>query len=66
MKPVELVYVDGKLVAATKDNRKNAAALLRVDPNQITDNYGFASLAEALKHFTTQTQWPPVPGGEAE
>lgn len=61
MKPVELVYVDGCIAAATKDNRKGAAVVLRIDPGQITDNTAFAKLGEALKHYTTQDQWPPAP-----
>jgi hypothetical protein len=66
MNPVELVYVGGKLYVATKENRKGAAVVLRIDPKQITDNYGFAALATAVKYYTTQNQWPPVPGGAAE
>ncbi len=64
MKPIELVYVDGQIVLATKENRKSAAVVLRVDLNQITDNFAFAKLGEALKHFTTQNQWPPATGAE--
>ena len=61
MKPVELVYVGGCIAAATKDSRKGAAVVLRIDPSQITDNTAFAQLGEALKHYTTQDQWPPAP-----
>lgn len=61
MKPVELVYVDGRIEPATKDTRKGAAVVLRIDAGQITDNTAFAQLGEALKHYTTQNQWPPAP-----
>lgn len=61
MKPVELVYVEGRIEPANKDNRKTADAVLRLDPAKVTDNATFAKLAEALKHFTTQNQWPPAP-----
>jgi hypothetical protein len=64
MKPVDLVFVDGAIAPATKDNRKDADVTLRVDPRRMTDNAAFAKLAEALKHFTTQTQWPPATGAE--
>ena len=63
MKPVKLVglvYVDGRITPATKENRKGAAVVLSVDPSQITDNFAFARLGEALKFFTTQSQWPPA------
>lgn len=61
MEPVGLVYVDGRIEPATKDNRKGAAVVLRIDAGQITDNTAFAQLGEALKHYTTQNQWPPAP-----
>lgn len=64
MQTVELVFVDGRIEPATKETRKGAAVVLRVDPNKITDNFAFAKLGEALKHFTTQNQWPPATGAE--
>ena len=61
MKHVELVYVDGRIAPATKANRKGAAVVLWVAAGRVTANTAFAQLGEALKHYTTQNQWPPAP-----
>lgn len=60
MKTVKLYYKDG--VVSFKPPLKNqyADATLMLDEHAMTDNTAVIALAEALEHFTTQNQFPPV------
>lgn len=60
IKRVVLVYVNGAVHFATDENRSAASATLSIDATQFVENADFAILAEAVKYFTTQNQWPPI------
>lgn len=60
IKRVVLVYVNEAVQFDTGENRSAASVILSIDATQFVENADFAKLAEAVKHFTTQNQWPPV------
>jgi hypothetical protein len=68
MQLVTLIYEAGSVRLPTKAETAGAAKgkpvkgdiVFTVDRNMAADNAAFAKFAEALKHFTSQNQWPPV------
>jgi hypothetical protein len=59
MDPIELVLIDGRIEPATRANKKVADAVLKLDPNKLTDGFALVKLAEAIRHYSTQNSWPP-------